>query len=377
MKLDSAKIIFAGGGTGGHVYPALATIEALKQKGNFELLFVGGYHGIENRIIPDDVNYKKIWISGFQRFFTVRNFLFPLKLLVSLFQSLHVLLKFKPDAVVGTGGYVSGPVVYTAAKMGIPTLIQEQDSYPGVTTRLLSRYSDTICVPYQHVIQYLKKIKGRIVVTGVPVRPSLKMVTKQEAVLQWGFKVEQPLIFVFGGSQGAHSINKAVKHIGQPLLQKYRLQLLWQTGENNYSEVKSWSIAKESGVRILDYIKAMDLAYSAADIIISRAGAITLAELAMVQKPCILIPYPFAAAQHQKKNALTITGIGAAILVNEDENLEQKLSEAMVYLLDHPEEAAMMGEKWKQIYQPDAADKIADQIIKLIEKNHENQIGKN
>jgi UDP-N-acetylglucosamine--N-acetylmuramyl-(pentapeptide) pyrophosphoryl-undecaprenol N-acetylglucosamine transferase len=261
--------------------------------------------------------------------------------------------------------------------MGIPTLIQEQDSYPGVTTRLLSRYSDIVCVPYQQVIQHIKKVKGEIVVTGVPVRHSLKIVTKQEAVLQWGLKADKPLIFIFGGSQGAHSINKAVKQIARPLLQKYRVQLLWQTGKNNYPEVKGWSIAKESGVRVLDYIQAMDLAYSAADIIISRAGAITLAELAMVQKPCILIPYPFAAAQHQEKNALTIAGIGAAILVNEDENLERKLTEAAVYLLDHPEEAAVMGQKWKQIYQPDAADKIADQIIKLIEKNHENQTGKN
>jgi UDP-N-acetylglucosamine--N-acetylmuramyl-(pentapeptide) pyrophosphoryl-undecaprenol N-acetylglucosamine transferase len=215
MKPDFAKIIFAGGGTGGHVYPALATMEALQQKGKFELLFIGGYHGIENQIIPDGVNYKKIWISGFQRFFTVRNFLFPVKLLVSLFQSLLVLLKFKPNAVVGTGGYVSGPVVYTAAKMGIPTLIQEQDSYPGVTTRLLSRYSDIVCVPYQQVIQHIKKVKGEIVVTGVPVRHSLKIVTKQEAVLQWGLKADKPLIFIFGGSQGAHSINKAVKQISQ------------------------------------------------------------------------------------------------------------------------------------------------------------------
>lgn len=377
MKPLSGKIIFAGGGTGGHVYPALATMEALLQKGNFELLFVGGYRGIENQIIPGSFLYKKIWISGFQRFFTLRNFLFPLKVLVSLFQSLLILVKFKPDAVVGTGGYVSGPVVYTAAKLGIPTLIQEQDSYPGVTTRLLSRYSDTVCVPYQEVLQHLKKVKGETVVTGVPVRRSLKLISRREAVLPWGLKEDQPVIFIFGGSQGAHSINKAVKQIAKPLLQKYRVQFLWQSGKNNYPEVKEWSIAKESGVKVLDYIQAMDLAYSAADIIISRAGAITLAELAMVQKPCILIPYPLAAAQHQEKNAQTIAAIGAAILVKEDEALETKLTEAVVRLLDHPDEAAAMGRKWQQVYQPEAAEKIADQIIKLVEKRYENQTGKN
>ena len=377
MKLVFGKIIFAGGGTGGHVYPALATMEALQQKGNFRLLFVGGYRGIENQIVPGSYEFKKIWISGFQRFFTMRNILFPLKVLVSLFQSLFILLKFKPDAVVGTGGYVSGPIVYTAAKMGIPSLIQEQDSYPGVTTRLLARYSDMICVPYQEVLQHLKKVKGETIVTGVPIRRTLQLITKSEAVLHWGLKAEQPVIFIFGGSQGAQSINKVMKQIAPVLLQKYKVQLLWQTGKNNYPEVKEWSIARENGVKVLDYIQAMDLAYSAADLVISRAGAITLAELAMVQKPCVLIPYPLAAARHQEKNARTIATIGAAILVTEDEDLEGKLLTAVARLLDHPAEAAEMGKNWKQIYQPEAAEKIADQIIKLIERRYENQTGKN
>ncbi len=373
MKTMSVKIIFAGGGTGGHLYPALATIEALQQRGQFVILFVGGYRGIENQIIPNyPFRYRKIWISGFQRFFTLQNILFPIKLLISLLQSLWILLKFKPEVVVGTGGYVSGPVVYVASKLGIPTLIQEQDSYPGVTTRLLGKYSDIICVPYPEVISHLKKVKGEAVVTGVPVRRSLQLISQEQARSFWGLQVDQPVIFIFGGSQGAHSINKAIRDLAGELIQKYRVQLLWQVGKHNYAEVSNWSISREKGVKVFDYIQEMDKAYSASDLIISRAGAITLAELAMVQKPCILIPYPLAAAQHQEKNAQTIVSAGAAILVREDAKFTENLQEAVEYLLTHPAEAARMGQNWKSIYAPQAADKIADQIIKLLERKNEN-----
>ena len=373
MKTMSNKIIFAGGGTGGHLYPALATIEALQQRGQFDILFVGGYRGIENQIIPDyPFRYRKIWISGFQRFFTLQNILFPIKLLTSLLQSLWILFKFKPSVVVGTGGYVSGPVVYVASKLGIPTLIQEQDSYPGVTTRLLGKYSDIICVPYPAVISYLKKVKGKVVVTGVPVRRSLQLIPQEQARSFWGLQVDQPVIFIFGGSQGAHAINRAIKDLAEELIQKYKVQLLWQVGKHNYAEVSNWSISRERGVKVFDYIREMDKAYSASDLIISRAGAITLAELAMVQRACILVPYPLAAAQHQEKNAQTIVLAGAAILVREDAKFTEKLREAIEYLFAHPAEAARMGQNWKSIYAPQAADKIADQIIKLLERKNEN-----
>jgi len=367
MMSMTGKVIFAGGGTGGHVYPALACIEALLNKGKFDILYVGGHQGIENKIVPRfHYAFKKIWISGFQRTFTLKNILFPFKLLVSLLQSVIILSKYKPDVVVGTGGYVSGPVVYTAAKMGIPTLVQEQDSYPGLTTRLLARYSDVVCVPYDEVIPLLKKVKGSIIVTGVPVRRSLQLPDRQSALKEWDFRNDLPVVLIFGGSQGAQSLNRAMLSIIPKIMRQSPVQLLWQTGERNFDEIRQTSIAGEPGIQILDYIHSMEKAYAAADIIVSRAGAITLAELSMVQKPCILVPYPFAAAQHQEKNAETIAGLGAAIIVKEGEDFEEKLAGAMNTLLNDSQLATSMGQKWQKVYRPDASEKIATEIINLM-----------
>jgi UDP-N-acetylglucosamine--N-acetylmuramyl-(pentapeptide) pyrophosphoryl-undecaprenol N-acetylglucosamine transferase len=367
MTAVPGKILFAGGGTGGHVYPALACIEALQNKGDFNFLYVGGYKGIENVIISaQQLPLKKIWISGLQRYLTIKNLLFPFKLLVSLFQSLFILRKFKPQVVVGTGGYVSGPVVYTASKLGIPTLIQEQDSHPGATTRLLSRYADFICVPFESVKRHFPEREQSVLVYGVPIRKSLQMVNKEQAVKNWDLQPEKPVVLVFGGSQGAQAINLAVKEIFPHFSEKYGVQWLWQTGKKNYQEVVNWSVSSEQKVVIVDYIDLMDLAYSAADIVISRAGAITLAELAIAGKPCILVPYPHAAADHQKKNAKAIADLGAAILVEEGKNFPERLSDSINRLLKEKEYAAKMGKKWKEISNPDAADKIADQIIKMI-----------
>ena len=367
MSKNSGKILFAGGGTGGHVYPALACIEALQRKGEFQFLYVGGYRGIENSIIPlKQLKFKKIWISGLQRYFTLKNLLFPLKVVVSLLQSLFILLGFKPQVVVGTGGYVSGPVVYTASKLGIPTLIQEHDSYPGVTTRILARYADYICVPYETVREYFAKRPESVLVYGVPVRNSLQITDKKQAVKTWDLKPDQPVILVFGGSQGAQALNLAIREMATYFIQEYQVQWLWQTGKKNIDEVRAWPVASEERVVIVDYVDAMDAAYSAADIIISRAGAITLAELSMAQKPCILVPYPHAAANHQEKNARTIANLGAAILVKEGRDFIKELREAVSRLLSDRNYASTMGKKWKEVSRPDAAGRIADHIIKMM-----------
>lgn len=374
----SGKIVFAGGGTGGHVYPALAIIESLRQKGDFSILYIGGYRGIENSVVPSlGIPYRKIWISGFQRYLTLRNILFPLKVIVSLFQSFYLMLNSRPDVVVGTGGYVSGPVVYSAARLGIPTLVQEQDSFPGITTRLLARYSDIVCVPYEDVRQYLKKIKGKLLVAGVPVRSSLKLHKKELAVAHWGFKVAKPVLFILGGSQGAQSLNRVVSSVAEKLIREHDVQILWQTGKGNYEQVQEWPITHDSRIVVKDYIDSMDLAYSAADIVISRAGAITLAELAAVGKPCVLVPYPYAAAGHQEKNAQAIAGIGAALLVKEDEHFEANLKGTIIKLLEDKNLAEAMGGKWQKIHQPDAAGFIADQVINLMREEHEDTSGKN
>lgn len=377
MNQPGGKIVFAGGGTGGHIYPALATIEILKEKGRFDILYIGGYKGLETRIVPEkNIAFKKIMISGFHRAFTVKNLLFPLKVVRGLMQSCSILKKFQPQVVVGTGGYASGPVVYVAAKKGIPTLIQEQDSYPGVTTRMLAKYADVICLAYPEAQSYLKKITGEVLMTGNPVRKSLKLVSKTEGANYWGLDSERPVIFILGGSQGAHSINQAMAELFEELNEKFRVQFLWQTGMRNYRKVEQWPAATHKDVKAQPYFENMDIAYSTADIIVSRAGAITLAEFSLVRKPCVLVPYPYAAANHQEHNARTIADAGAAAIVIEDNQFRDNLRSALESLLTDKNKANTMTRNWQKFQYPDAAETIADKIVEMAKEVRFHETGK-
>jgi len=362
--------LIAGGGTGGHVYPAIATIEALREKGDFEFLFVGGKSGMEMNIVPKyGINTQSIWISGFQRYFTLRNILFPIKLLVSLIQSWLIARKFKPAAAVGTGGYVTGPILYAASKMGIPVLIQDQNVYPGITTRLLKKHAQTICIAFEGAKKYLEDCLDKIVVTGNPVRKKLNVHSRAEAVKKWNLNPDKPIIFVFGGSQGARAINHALVKILPEFLEAYDVQVLWQTGSKDFDTIKENEISKNNNVRIHPYIDEMEFAYSAGDVIVSRAGAITLAELAVVQKPVILVPYPFAAGRHQEHNAKFIEDQGAALVIMEGPGWEGYLSSALKKLLEDQSLRDGMAGSWQQLVRPEAASRIADEVIRLIHKN--------
>jgi len=268
---------------------------------------------------------------------------------------------------------VSGPVLYMAAKLGYPTLIQEQDSYPGITTRLLARYVDVICVPYAGVDQYLKRSKGRVVITGNPVRSSLNLVDKAQAVQTWQFDPDRPVVFIFGGSQGAEAINQVIVQIADEFIKDYHIQILWQTGKKNFEAYRQSEIGQNKNILIKAYIEKMDLAYSAADIIISRAGAITLAELALAGKPCILVPYPHAAANHQEKNAVAIEQAGAAMVVREGDHFKDDVVIALKTLLDKPQLHAQMAESWQKIRQPEAAQNVVKEILQLMEGNDGHQ----
>ncbi len=372
------KVVFAGGGTGGHIYPALATIEALRQKNEVDLLYIGSRHGIEKNIIPAKrIDFKGIWIAGFKRGLTLKNLLFPIKLGVSLFQSWKTLKRFNPGVVVGTGGYVSGPVVYMASRMKIPTIIQEQDRYPGVTTRLLAKYADVVCAAYPDVKNSLNSIRGEFLVTGNPVRKSLKITDKEDAIRNLKLDPSRPVLFVFGGSQGAHSLNKAIRDIGEFLTHNLGLQIIWQSGIRNFDEVNKWEISENSAVHVFPYIEEMEVAYSAANVILSRAGAITLAELAFASKPAILVPYPFAAANHQLHNARAIAAAGAAIMIEEDESLSDKLKKSLEQIVKTPQMAEEMSQKWKEFYYPQAADTIANKIVQMMEKSKHDETWKN
>jgi UDP-N-acetylglucosamine--N-acetylmuramyl-(pentapeptide) pyrophosphoryl-undecaprenol N-acetylglucosamine transferase len=366
----SQRILIAGGGTGGHVYPAIATIEALKEIKAFEFLYVGGKNGLEEKTIPKlGIPFQSIWVSGFQRYFTVRNFLFPIKLMVSLLQSWKILKEFKPLIAIGTGGYVSGPVIYVASKMGIPVLIQEQDVYPGVTTRLLAKYAHKICLAYEGAQIYFEEFVTKTIVTGNPVRVKLIQDSKQELKKKIGFNQQDKIILVFGGSQGARSINQAMEKLLPNLIEKHRIQILWQTGEKEFQSVKRFEKELSKRIKLVPYIDDMSSAYTMADVIISRAGAITLAELAIVQKPTILIPYPFAAGKHQEHNAKFIEEAGAALMVIEKTGWEDELEEAIEKLLtDHKAQQQMIN-RWNRLACPAAARNIASEVLELINTN--------
>ncbi len=367
MVNSQIKILVAGGGTGGHVYPALATIEALKIMGVNNFLYVGGKNGIETRIVPQqNIRMELLWISGFSRSFTLKNVLFPFKLAASLVKSWKILRRYQPHVAIGTGGYVSGPILVVAAKMRIPVLIQEQDAHPGVTTRLLAKFADKICLAFPAAQQHFEALQDKLVVTGNPVRKELLGYDRLQALQNWGFSKEHKTLLVFGGSQGAKSINNAMITIVPKVIEKYNMQVLWQTGESQYQTVSERVIIADPRLKIVPYISNMAEAYAAADIVVCRAGALTIAELALTQKPAILIPYPFAAGNHQFYNAKMAEDAGAAISIEEKGPWETQLKSEIERLIEDEKQCRKMSAAWQLLAKPDAAQQIAKEALKLV-----------
>jgi UDP-N-acetylglucosamine--N-acetylmuramyl-(pentapeptide) pyrophosphoryl-undecaprenol N-acetylglucosamine transferase len=363
------SILFAGGGTGGHLYPALAIAgEIRKRHPEAEIVFVGTKGRIEERVVPaQGYRFESIWISGFRRAVSFETLLFPVRLVVALAQSWILLRSVRPQVVVGTGGYVSGPVVFAATIMGIPTLIQEQNSYPGVTTRLLASRVDELHVSFDQSLQFLRR-KENVKVTGNPTRAEVGRIGKAEGRRYFLLAEERPTILVFGGSQGAHAINMAVCSCLKELASG-GIQLLWQTGEADYGmAVAAAASYAKSGVIVLKYIDRMEYAYGACDLAVCRAGATTLSELTTAGVPSVLVPYPFAAADHQSRNARSMTESGASLLIKE-ENLGSVLAVELKRLLSDPVRLMRMGEKARVLGRPDATAKLADSVLRLAEKN--------
>lgn len=370
---DAKRILIAGGGTGGHVYPALATIEALKEKGDFEFLYVGGKNGIETRIVPQhNIPMETIWISGIARSLALKNLAFPIKMIMSLLKSWKIIRQFKPDVAVGTGGYVSGPILFVAAKMGVPVLIQEQDVHPGLTTRLLVKHADRLCLSFEGAKKHFSDYLDKVVVTGNPVRKGLGDVDRQEALKEWKLNDQRLTLFLFGGSQGARSVNLAMAKILPALAEKFDFQMLWQTGESQYDTVMAAVTGDRSNLHIMPYVKQMAEAYAAADVVLSRAGAITLAELALAAKPAVLVPYPHAAGNHQEHNSRIIEEAGAAMMVLEGENWEAKLQTALEKLFSDADLRKSQSAAWKTLARPQAAEMISEEILKLMKEKNRN-----
>lgn len=359
------KFILSGGGTGGHIYPAIAIANELKlQFPDAEFLFVGAKDKMEMQKVPQaGYEIKGLWIAGLQRKLTLQNLMFPLKLASSLLESKRIIKKFKPNVVIGTGGFASGPLLQAAGSAGIPTVVQEQNSYPGITNKLLSKKANAICVAYQNLERFFPKEK--IVLTGNPVRQDLIDIEskRDEAIAFYGLDPNKKTLLVLGGSLGARRINQLIEKELQNFLSQ-DVQVIWQCGKLYFEEYKKYN---QPNVKVVDFIERMDFVYAASDVIISRAGASSVSELCIVGKPVIFIPSPNVAEDHQTKNAQAIVDAKGAILLKESE-LDSQFSIVFEALLKDHGKQKQLSDNIKKLAKPKATQDIVAEIVKLIKK---------
>ena len=360
------RVIISGGGTGGHIFPAVAIANALRKiEPATEILFVGANGRMEMEKVPA-AGYKIIGldIQGFQRKSLIKNILLPYKMLMSLVRSRNIIKEFQPDVAVGVGGYASGPLLYTASLMKIPYLIQEQNSYAGITNKYLGKNARKICVAFDGMERFFPK--GKILITGNPIRKeTVSIEGKRQAGLDFfGLSPHKKTILVTGGSLGAGTLNKSML-TGLDKIIKDGFQLIWQTGKHYYQPISDQLMGREhDGIKVLEFLQKMDLAYAAADVIISRAGAGTIAELFVIKKPVILVPSPNVAEDHQTKNALALVKNEAAILVKDSE-AEGKLIDVALQLLGDEMKCAKLSENIGKMALPDADEVIAAEVLKI------------
>lgn len=354
------RFLFAGGGTGGHLYPAVAVAEYIKIKlPNAQILFVGTKSKIESRVIPElGYKFKSIWIKGFSRKITLENFLFPLKLIVSVIQSIFINLIYKPQVAIGSGGYVAGPAIFGSSITGAKIILLEQNSYPGITSKLLERFAKEVHISFEDSRRYFKN-KEKIFFTGNPVRKGLGSVNKSDGLKAYNFSDSKKTLLILGGSLGAVSINEAVAG-SLKILEENQIQVIWQTGRNYYEIYK---VFNSNNILVMPFINKMDLAYSACDLMLTRAGATTIAELLVLGIPSIIVPSPNVAENHQYYNAKSLSEKNAAILI-EDKNLSIRLSEEVVSVIFDKVKLLQLKTNALLLGKPNAAEEIASHAIK-------------
>ena len=357
------KFILSGGGTGGHIYPAIAIANELKlQFPDAEFLFVGAKDKMEMQKVPQaGYEIKGLWIAGLQRKLTLQNMMFPLKLATSLLESRRIIRQFKPNVVIGTGGFASGPLLQAAGGAGIPTVIQEQNSFPGITNKLLSKKANAICVAYENLERFFPKEK--MVLTGNPVRQDLIDIDskREEAIAFYGLDPNKKTLLVLGGSLGARRVNQLIEKELQNMLSQ-DVQIIWQCGKLYFEDYKKYN---QQNVKVVDFIERMDFVYAAADVIISRAGASSVSELCIVGKPVIFIPSPNVAEDHQTKNAQAIVDAKGAVLLKESD-LESQFSIVFEALLKDKGKQSQLSENIKKLARPNAVKVIVEEIKKLL-----------
>ena len=361
------KVIISAGGPGGHIFPAISVANELKRLvPDVQILFVGALGRMEMEKVPA-AGYEIIGlpVAGFQRRFTFKNVTFVFKLISSIRKAKRIVREFKPDVVAGFGGYASGPTLRVAAKKNIPTLIQEQNSYAGMTNKLLAKNALKICVAYDEMDRFFPKEK--IIVTGNPVRQDIVSLDnkKEQGLMYFGLQANHKIILVVGGSLGARTINESITK-NLDLLIKNNIQVIWQTGKTYFETAKSEVIKRNTRlIHVLDFVSRMDFAYAVSDIVISRAGASTVSELTLVRKPSILVPSPNVAEDHQTKNAMALIKINAAMMV-EDKNAHTDLVRAAIDLLNDEFRMNVYKENVAKMAVKNSANLIANEIIKLV-----------
>ncbi|MGI9532748.1 undecaprenyldiphospho-muramoylpentapeptide beta-N-acetylglucosaminyltransferase [Lutimonas sp.] len=359
----SVNILLSGGGTGGHIYPAIAIANELKHRNpEAAFLFIGAEGRMEMEKVPQSgYDIKGLNITGIQRSLTLKNLSFPFKLISSLIKAHKIIKKFKPNVVIGTGGFASGPTLYMANRKHIPSIIQEQNSYPGITNKILSGKVRKICVAYDGLERFFPSDK--LIKTGNPVRQDLLHIAEKrgEALAYFGLDKDKKTLVVLGGSLGARAINHALeKHI-QTIL-KNDIQVIWQSGKLYYEEYKKFNDTE--GVQVKEFIQRMDLLYAAADMLISRAGAGSISELCIVGKPVIFIPSPNVAEDHQTKNARSVTDKDAALLLTE-ENISE-LPMMIDQLIKDERLQESLSKNIKKLALPNATKQIVDEVEKIL-----------
>ena len=362
---ENLKVVISGGGTGGHIFPAIAIADALKRRfPKADILFIGAKGRMEMERVPKaGYPIEGLWISGFTKDLSALSL--PFKLVSSLTKACRILKRFQPDVVIGVGGFASGPTLKAANWLGIPTVIQEQNSYPGKTNRNVGKKAKAICVAYDHLDQWFPAEK--IHFTGNPLRANITLNgTRQEAAAFFSLDATKPVALLVGGSQGALGINKGIS-AQLAAFKDSDLQLIWQTGKTYITQAQEEvkALGLENQVKPTVFIERMDLAYGLADVVISRAGAMSISELALVQKPVIFVPLPTAAEDHQTKNAQQLVDADAAIMVR-NADTEKDLIPTLFRLKDDKALQAKMSTNIGKFARPNAADDIVDQIIKAI-----------
>lgn len=362
------KILISGGGTGGHIFPALSIANALKRRLDADILFVGADNRMEMEKVPAaGYEIKGLPVAGFDRKNLLRNIGVLLKLRKSMSIARRIVKDFKPDIAIGVGGYCSGPTLKAAQKAGVPTLLQEQNSYAGVTNKLLARKAKKICVAYPEMERFFPADK--IVMTGNPVRKDLlsQTITAEKARERFGLNPKRPTVLVVGGSLGARTLNESME-AGIRRLYEEGIQVIWQTGKN-FGDRGPAAAKNLEGVVVTRFISDMASAYAAADLVVSRAGAGSISELELLGKPSVLVPSPNVAEDHQTKNARALSDKGAAILV-EDSKAADSLVDEIIALIGDGEKLADMSGKIRELALPDSDEKIVDEIVKILENEH-------